>query len=133
MANYTVLIETGDSRDGIWQALAPAENTSSDDSAVEVAAWVAANRNVADGDHWRVRVWSGTDADTGTTPAAEYTGADLALDELCGNRDRAAGLDARRDELVRKLMAMEPTVPRAEIAKAARVSEPRLYQIRDGR
>jgi hypothetical protein len=133
MTNYTVLIEASDSREESWQALAPAEVASSDDSAAEVASWVAGNQNVADGDHWRVRVWHGADADTSTEPAVEYTSADLVLDELRGNRDRAAGLDGRRDELIRQLMAMDPIVPRAEIAEAARVSEPRLYQIRDGR
>jgi hypothetical protein len=130
VTTYTVQIEASDEREEIWQALAPAENTSADDSAAAVAAWVAGNQNVAEGDHWRVRVWYGADADVHTKPDAECTAVDLVLDELRGNRDRVAGLDKRRDELVRQLMAIEPTVPRAAIAEAARLSEPRLYQIR---
>ncbi|MDM4722738.1 hypothetical protein QTQ03_25230 [Micromonospora sp. WMMA1363] len=39
----------------------------------------------------------------------------------------------RRDELIPAAMAADPPLPCAAIAQAARVSEPRLYQIRDGR
>lgn len=39
----------------------------------------------------------------------------------------------RRDELIREVMAVEPALPRDDIARAARVKKARLYQIRDGR
>lgn len=47
---------------------------------------------------------------------------------------QASALSRQRDELVRDLMSMPASlVPRRDIAEAAEVSEPRLYQIRDGR
>jgi hypothetical protein len=44
-----------------------------------------------------------------------------------------ARLEKERDEVVRFLMTHDPRVARKMIAEAADVSEPRLYQIRDGR
>lgn len=133
MTMYTVQIEAMGDSPNIWQALAPSENIPADDSAADVAAWVAENQNIAEGDHyWRVRVWYGGNADVHAKPDAEYTSADLILDELRANRGRVAGLMERRDEFIRKLMAMEPTVARADIAQAAGLSEARLYQIKAG-
>jgi len=53
------------------------------------------------------------------------------IDELYDVTARQQELIERRDQLIRSLMGT--SVARAEIAAAARVSEPRLYQIRDGR
>jgi hypothetical protein len=44
-----------------------------------------------------------------------------------------ARLEKERDEIVRLLMTNEPKIARKKIAEAADLSEPRLYQIRDGR
>jgi hypothetical protein len=66
---YTVLVETGDADGADWQALAPPETTTGD-SAVEVARWTAENQELVEG-YWRVRVWEGSDADTDADPAAE--------------------------------------------------------------
>lgn len=54
------------------------------------------------------------------------------LEDVAAKRRRLVGeLDERRDELVRSLM--RTSVARKRIAAAAELSEPRLYQIRDGR
>ncbi|MFC7276209.1 hypothetical protein ACFQS1_19630 [Paractinoplanes rhizophilus] len=63
-------------------------------------------------------------------PAVPPTG-DQMLAELAEVAARLAELDERRDELVRGLM--RTSVARKQIASAARLSEPRLYQIRDRR
>jgi hypothetical protein len=68
MSDYTVEIQASDADRDIWQALHPAENGTGD-SAEEIARWTAGNQNVADGPNWRVCVWNGHDADTGTEPA----------------------------------------------------------------
>lgn len=59
------------------------------------------------------------------------TSEDLMLTELEDIKTKSAELDERRDELVRTLMSS--SVARKRIAAAAGLSEPRLYQIRDGR
>lgn len=96
---------------------------------------------------WRIGIWIGHLADTATTPAAVlgpcWAGtdelvpamppADLMLQELLDIRTRRRLLAARRDELVRHLMNLEPRVARSGIAVAAGVGDARLYQIRDGR
>lgn len=78
MTTYTVQIQAGAQKmigpfvgDTIWQAVHPAEIVSADDSetAAQIANWVADNWAI-DGDLWRVCVWDGADADTGTEPAA---------------------------------------------------------------
>lgn len=54
------------------------------------------------------------------------------LEDIIAKRAKlTAELDERRDELVRSLM--KTSVARKRIAAAADLSEPRLYQIRDGR
>jgi hypothetical protein len=70
MSDYIVEIQASNSDGTIWQALAPAETVTTDDaSAEEVAREVAGNQNIAEGGNWRVCVWDGADADTGTEPA----------------------------------------------------------------
>jgi hypothetical protein len=137
MPTYTVKIEASGDRE-IWQALAPAETVEDDGTAAEVAAFVAGNQTVAKSGVWRVRVWIGDD--TGVEPAAEYERSEAEVaDELLGVLTRITSrrtklieeLDAQRDSLVRELM--RTSVARKRIASAADVSEPRLYQIRDGR
>ncbi len=66
---FTVLVEAGDANGAEWQALAPPETTTGD-SAAEVARWTATNQDLIEG-HWRVRVWDGANADTSADPAAE--------------------------------------------------------------
>ena len=69
MFDYTVVIEASNEPGDTWQALAPAETvTLTYRSAVNVASWVASHQTVATGDHWRVSVWPGRDADTETPP-----------------------------------------------------------------
>jgi hypothetical protein len=72
MTSYTVLIEASDEDQTSWQALAPAENVQEDGSACEVAEMTALDQNIAVGSWWRVRIWEGANADTGTEPAAEW-------------------------------------------------------------
>jgi hypothetical protein len=72
MTTYTVEIDASNTSGTIWQALAPAENVTDSGTAEDVARWTAANQTLADGTGWRVRVWEGADADTGTRPAAEH-------------------------------------------------------------
>lgn len=75
---YTVVVEASNEDGTIWQALEPAENIDTAAwgdkpwTAEEVAAVTASDQNIADGENWRVRVWEGQDADTGTEPAAEH-------------------------------------------------------------
>nr|MDT0658013.1 type II toxin-antitoxin system Phd/YefM family antitoxin [Micromonospora sp. DSM 115978] len=71
--SYTIEIQ--ESADGqAWQALAPAETVTDGESAEQVAQDVAVNQNVADGGLWRVCIWRGADADTGTEPAYTLDG-----------------------------------------------------------
>ncbi|WP_018214728.1 hypothetical protein [Salinispora vitiensis] len=81
MATYTIEIQASNHDGGIWQALAPSENVESDDTAAEVAAEVAAHQTIADGSNWRVRVWRGSDADTGSEPDGEHV-AGTSIDDL---------------------------------------------------
>lgn len=76
---YTVEIEASNPDGTIWQALAPAETVTAfnGETAEQVAAFAATNQDIADGDHWRVRVWEGRDADTGAEPAAEFYGCHM--------------------------------------------------------
>lgn len=76
MPAFTVEIQASNSDQSVWQALHPAENTEGD-SAETVAVDVARHQNIAEGDNWRVCVWNGTDADTGTRAAAEMYAEDL--------------------------------------------------------
>jgi hypothetical protein len=69
MLEYTVLVEAEGVDGTDWQPLAPPETTSGD-SAAEVARWAATNQDVVEG-NWRVRVWEGANADINTEPAAE--------------------------------------------------------------
>lgn len=87
MSTYTIEIQASDEAGDIWQALEPAETVDTDaddyigdstDTAVQVAEAVAAHQNLAEGTNWRVRVWDGPDADTGTEPAAEAYAPDRA-------------------------------------------------------
>lgn len=55
------------------------------------------------------------------------------LDRLRKIAVERARLAKERDEIVRFLMTNEHKVARKVIAEAADLSEPRLYQIRDGR
>jgi prevent-host-death family protein len=73
---YTVEIQASNAEGTIWQALAPAETVESTDSADQVAADVAQNQNIAEGDNWRVVVWEGDNADTGVDPVAVYEPVD---------------------------------------------------------
>lgn len=84
MPTYTFEIQASDTTGRIWQAMAPAETVESTDSPDKVAADIAYNQNLAEGDNWRVRVWIGADADTYTDPDGEYdatgvTNSDLAV------------------------------------------------------
>lgn len=68
-----------------WQTLGDGAETVTDwdGTADELAAHVLANQTLAvatEESDVRVRVWHGTDADTGTTPAAEASTADLLAD-----------------------------------------------------
>lgn len=72
---YTVEIQaSGDGSD--WQTVSAPEPVVATGglcrNARQVAEFVAANQNVADGELWRVRVWDGLDPDLGTEPSAEY-------------------------------------------------------------
>jgi len=70
MSEYTVEIQAGDERGDVWQALHPAETVTAleGESAEQIAAFAATNQTVADGGNWRVCVWEGADADTGSEP-----------------------------------------------------------------
>lgn len=92
MTAFTVQIEASNADGTIWQALAPAETVDSDDTAAELAAEVAANQNIAEGSNWRVRVWDGEDADTGTDPAAEHL-AGTSIDDLAREIADRHGID----------------------------------------
>jgi len=141
MNTYTVEIQASNADRTTWQTLAPAETITTDDTAAEVAADVAANQNIAEGNNWRVRVWN--EAITGLEPAAEYVAdedpdtdaptqaGDHFLAELAKTTDIIAKLTGRRDELVRALM--RTGTRRDDIAQAAKLTVPRLYQIRDNR
>lgn len=97
---WTVQIEA--STDGqIWQALHPAETTTGA-AAEQVATDVAANQTVADGGLWRVRVWTGRDADTGTEPAAEWRSDDEPTEAVVWTLARGDNRYAR---------AVEPDLP----------------------
>lgn len=65
------------------------------------------------------------------------TDAELLTDTMLARLRKIAveraRLEEERDEIVRFLMTNEPRVARKRIAEAADLSEPRLYQIRDGR
>ena len=68
---WTVLIEAADQTATAWQAVHPAE-TMDGPSAEWVAGLVADSQTLVAGPGpWRVRVWSGADADTGG--AADWT------------------------------------------------------------
>ena len=83
MPTYTSVIEASNEAGDIWQAVAPAESfTDEETDASEVAYWIASNQTVADGSKWRVRVWLGADADTATEPAAVCYGPDEAHTDL---------------------------------------------------
>lgn len=71
MSNYTVEIQAGNAEGTIWQAMAPAETVNDNGSAEQVALDMLTNQNVLDLDNngpWRIAVWIGADADTGTEP-----------------------------------------------------------------
>jgi len=72
---YTVQIEASDEARETWQAMAPAETIEADNP-LDAARMTAANRTIADGDHWRVAVWEGADADTESTPVGRWYAAD---------------------------------------------------------
>lgn len=140
MPTYTVQIQASGLDRDIWQTLSPAETIEDDLTAAELAQWVAGNQNVAKSGTWRVQVWDGADADTGTEPTAEWVRpeAEVAdelmtvLTEVTARRtELIEQMDAQRDSLVRDLM--QTRASRERIAAAAGVSVPRLYQIRDGR
>lgn len=57
---YTVVVEASNEDRTVWQALAPAEALTSTDRAEDVARWTASNQTLAEGGHWRVRVWEGS-------------------------------------------------------------------------
>lgn len=68
---YTVEIQARNEEGAIWQAMQPAENVTDPGPADQVALDVLANQNVLsldDGGPWRIVVWNGADADTGTDP-----------------------------------------------------------------
>lgn len=65
---YTVEIQASNADGTIWQALAPAETVDGADSAGDAAMMVGFNQNITEGSNWRIAVWDGADADTGTTP-----------------------------------------------------------------
>lgn len=85
---YTVQIQAGNSDQVIWQGLHAAENVEADETttAEMIAEDAASIQNIAEGSNWRVCVWTGADADTGTEPAYIYkapvtiTIADLATE-----------------------------------------------------
>lgn len=136
MTTYTVVIEASDENNAVWQALEPAETVDDDGTAAEVAAWTAQNQNIVDRGPWRVRVWIGNDADTGSQPDAEYVRPESEimqelLHDIATEATALAQHIARRNELIQA--AMRTDLSRDEIARAADLSVPRLYQIRDGR
>lgn len=92
MPTYTIEIQASNDDQTIWQTLAPAETIDSDDTAAEVAAEVAANQTIAEGSNWRVRVWEGADADTGTEPAAVHV-AHTSIDDLAREIADIHGID----------------------------------------
>lgn len=72
---HTVEIQASDTGYTVWQTLSV--ETSNDypgATAAEVAANVAGNQNITEPNsyNWRIRVWDGADADTGSEPDAEY-------------------------------------------------------------
>ena len=85
MRTFTVEIQASNEAAEIWQAVMPAEvvrtNEGDNDAydiedgvtaATELARDVYYNQVVADGEHVRVCVWHGADADTGSEPDAVY-------------------------------------------------------------
>lgn len=73
MTTYTVLIECSpDDRLEIWQAVHPSETVRDSGTARDVASAVAHNQTIVEGQNWRVRVWTGANADTGVPAAAEW-------------------------------------------------------------
>jgi len=82
MATYTVQIEAGDVDGAVWQAVAPSETIETEETAAELAAWVATNQTVADGWRWRVLVWTGDEPDG--DPAAIHEDGPLTVVERRG-------------------------------------------------
>lgn len=138
---YTVQIQASNSDQTIWQALHPAENVEADETTTLdlIAEDVADDQNIAEGGDWRVCVWAGADADTGTEP--DYIYDATADDKILGRiadaadavrqaQDIVSQREAARDELIRE--AMRSGVRVGKVAAAAELSEPRLWQIRRG-
>jgi hypothetical protein len=66
----TIVIEVRGAN-GDWQSMHPAETINDPDPIEDIAAAVAANQTIAEGDDWRVRVWLG---DTTEGPHAAEAG-----------------------------------------------------------
>lgn len=82
MNAYTVEIQASNDQREVWQALMPAETVDLADygpgaTAETIARDTATNQNVADGDHWRIVVWEGDDADTADEPAYVLNSEDV--------------------------------------------------------
>jgi hypothetical protein len=81
VSHYTVEIQAGNEDATIWHALRPAENLSTTGTAETAASDAFDNQTTAGDDDeynpllddglpsWRIVVWDGADADTGSTPA----------------------------------------------------------------
>ena len=140
MPTYTVIIEAASNNGTIWQQLAPTEQFEAEEGEPPyfVAEFVASDQNlIVDPSGWRVRVWTRPDADTNSTPDAEWVAGVDNVDELlerlqsaAKELDRLTAAVKRRDDLVRCLMAGD--VPRSAIADAAGLTEDQLFQIWDG-
>ena len=141
MPTYTVIIEAASNNGTIWQQLAPAEQFEAEEGEPPyfVAEFVASDQNLTDDPSgWRVRVWTVPDADTNSTPDAEWIAGLDNVDELlerlqsaAKELDRLKAAVKRRDDLVHCLIAGD--VSRSAIADAAGLTEDQLYQIWDGR
>jgi hypothetical protein len=76
---YTVEFQASDDSGQVWQAMHPAETVTAfnDETVGQVARFAAGNQDIAEGTNWRVAVWDGRDADTGTDPVYVLYAADV--------------------------------------------------------
>lgn len=81
VTTYTVQVEASNADGTIWQAVAPSETvnlTAPGWTPQKVAEMAARDQTEADGHNWRVRVWTGGNADTSSASAAEIYGEESA-------------------------------------------------------
>jgi hypothetical protein len=159
MSEYTIQFQRSDDEGDSWTPFGEAETLEDVTDIRTSLDHIAADADIdlPEASTWRIWAWPGSEVGDGTNFEAESgpwmadTAEDKAwalqqlpeelspdrlLAELEELRDLVQAGIERRDRVVRVLMTIDAKVvkvPRARIAAAAGVSEPRLYQIRDGR